>query len=206
MIKATKNNIKKLIIFSLVGVGILLAILALKPETQADIQPIQVAEKVASKSTQISQENIKIDSQNVKKPISKSEDIQPKLQASTAPIIQNISNSPTPIPTSVPNNITEINNETVTLKINDDSMEVIINGSSNPCEVLKTSLSQGKIASLNVKHDDNFKTDAVYQINGIGHPSQLWWTFKVNGISPAKGCSFISVNPGDVIEWRYVGS
>lgn len=119
--------------------------------------------------------------------------------------VQNISSSDsTPIPTLTP--ALNIKNE-VTVSINSGSAFTIsVNQDSNQCDVLNNALSQGKISSLNMRYDETYETNAVYQINGIGKENSVWWVYTVNGKSGVSGCSQMKVNNNDSIEWKYIGS
>lgn len=77
--------------------------------------------------------------------------------------------------------------------------------SSNHCDVLSYALSQGKIAQLDMRYNSGYGSYGVYKINNIGQANQIWWTFRVNGVSPAKGCSYVPVNNYDQIVWEYIG-
>ena len=116
---------------------------------------------------------------------------------------------PTPQPTAISNNsetvIPQMNQ--VSVSINDlPEFNVLVSEETNQCDVLNKALSDGKISSLNLKYDPNFKTFAVYQINGIGKENSVWWTYKINGQSPNQGCSFIKAKKQDHVEWKYIGS
>jgi hypothetical protein len=45
----------------------------------------------------------------------------------------------------------------------------------------------------------------VHQINNVGSPAQVWWTYSVNGRSPPLGCSQVVVKPADQVVWTYQG-
>lgn len=119
------------------------------------------------------------------------------------PTSSNQTTQQTPPPTTNSNSTTF----EVFLKVNGTSVgNVNLPQGSNQCDVLNKALEQGKITSLNMKYDSNYGSYAVYQINKIGNLSSVWWVYKVNGQSPSKGCSYISANSADNIEWEYVGS
>lgn len=94
----------------------------------------------------------------------------------------------------------------VNVTLNGTNFEVKINDNSNQCDVLSKALEQGKIQSLNMRYDNSLGSYGVYQINGVGKENSVWWTYKVNGQSPSKGCSYVKANSGDSIEWKYIGS
>jgi len=114
----------------------------------------------------------------------------------------------TPIPN--PTNIKETSApQTIklTLTINGASLGTLdIPQGSNQCDVLNLALSTGKIQSLNMRYNNDFGTNAVYQINGVGKENAVWWGFNVNGQSPSQGCSYIKVNNNDNVLWEYVGN
>ena len=115
------------------------------------------------------------------------------------------SSSPTltTTPTSAPTPGTNVH---VTLQIdNEPPFDLEVDSSHNHCQVLETALAQGKLSSLNLKFFSSLSSYGVYQINGLGDTSQVWWTYSVNGQQPPYGCSQIKVNQGDVIHWTYAG-
>lgn len=139
----------------------------------------------------------------------------PKQSQQTQSSTQNTQQHQSPSPSTAagqsqqPTPTTNTSNQTfqITLKVNGSTAgDVNVPSGSNQCDVLTKALDQGKISSLNMKYDNNYGSYAVYQINGIGNPSSVWWGYKVNGQSPSKGCSYISANSGEVIEWDYAGS
>lgn len=85
------------------------------------------------------------------------------------------------------------------------SFSLSLPASSNQCDVLTNGLNSGKLAQLNMRYNSGYGSYGVYQINGIGKTDQVWWTFRVNGVSPAKGCSYVPVKNYDQIVWEYVG-
>lgn len=115
-------------------------------------------------------------------------------------------NIPAPQPTSAPPTSAPQDLK-VSLSIGGSSVGSFdIPQGSNQCDVLTQALSQGKIQSLNMRYNNDYGTNAVYQINGVGKENVVWWGFKVNGQSPSQGCSYIKVNNGDSILWEYVGN
>lgn len=95
----------------------------------------------------------------------------------------------------------------VNLSINDGpSFSIELPSGSNQCDVLNKALSDGKISSLNMKYLSSMSTYGVYQINGIGKGEQVWWVYKVNGISPSQGCNHVKVNNNDSVNWSYLGT
>lgn len=92
----------------------------------------------------------------------------------------------------------------VTLTINDDNKgQISLPAGSNQCDVLQKALDTGKISSLDMHYNSQYKSNAVYIIDGIGDSGSVWWTYKVNGHGPPLGCSLVSANAGDVIKWEY---
>lgn len=95
----------------------------------------------------------------------------------------------------------------VSLTINDTSVgQIDMTSGQNQCDVLSQALTQGKIKSLDMRYNKDFKTSVVYLINDIGKKDSVWWGFKVNGKSPDQGCSYINVKNGDNSEWSYLGN
>jgi hypothetical protein len=74
------------------------------------------------------------------------------------------------------------------------------------CDVLTKALAVGIISSLDMRYSEQYKTQAVYVIDGIGDPGAVWWTYKVNGKSPPYGCSGTPAHNGDSVNWQYVKS
>lgn len=75
----------------------------------------------------------------------------------------------------------------------------------NHCDVLSQAKNEGKLSSLTMKFFAGFSSNAVYEINGLGDESQVWWTYEVNGKSPPYGCSQQQVQNNDHVKWIYVG-
>ena len=118
------------------------------------------------------------------------------------PQLTNIPPTATPQPTSQ-----AAQNFQVNLKINGSPVGgVNVSNGQNQCDVLNDALSQGKIASLNMKYDNGLGTYGIYQINGIGKENSIWWVYKVNGNPPNQGCSYIKAASSDNVEWEYKGS
>ena len=115
------------------------------------------------------------------------------------------SNSQLPSPTPIPYQLIQINQINVSIN-NSLNFTLDIEDGANQCDVLSKALADGKISSLNMKYDGNLGTYAVYQINGIGKETSVWWTYTVNGQSPDQGCSFIKTKNNDSVEWKYIGS
>lgn len=114
---------------------------------------------------------------------------------------------PTVTPTATPTPVPAVQTMQVNLVINGGgNLTINVDPGNNQCDVLSKASEQGKISSLNMRYDNNLGTNAVYQINGIGKENSVWWTYKVNGVSPSQGCSYLKVNNGDKIEWSYLGS
>ena len=76
---------------------------------------------------------------------------------------------------------------------------------SDHCEVLKKALEQGKITGLDMRYQEEYKTNGVFVINGIGKPDSPWWVYKINGEDAPLGCSEIKIAQGDKILWEYLG-
>jgi hypothetical protein len=94
---------------------------------------------------------------------------------------------------------------TVSLSVNGQPKGgVTLASSSNQCEVLSNALSSGVLSSLDMRYNAQYKTYAVYVINGIGDSNAVWWTYTVNGKSPPYGCSGTTVHSGDAVNWQYV--
>lgn len=94
----------------------------------------------------------------------------------------------------------------VTLSLNNEKpMELLIPEGSNQCDVLRKAKEDGKIKDLNMKWSENFRTDSVYQINGVGKPDQVWWVFTINDNEVPSGCTAVKVNDGDKVNWKYLG-
>lgn len=92
----------------------------------------------------------------------------------------------------------------VYLSVNGASQGTVkIKSGQNQCQVLRAALAQGIIYDLDMRYYEQYKTEAVYRINGVGDPSKIQWTYTVNGVPPPKGCSLISANNGEVINWQY---
>ena len=193
-----KLNIFKILLVTLIGLGILSLFVALKPE------PVQTKSfKITTSTSTPSPYAQEISEKPTPKSTFKSLIFTP----SPTPKVEQ-----TPFPTTSPNNFLPASE----IVVSEDKINVSITGISsfdlsitqgaNHCDVLSKALSQGKISSLNMKYDDNLKTYAIYQINGLGKDNSVWWVYEVNGKSPSQGCSLVKVNNGDKIEWKYIGS
>lgn len=135
--------------------------------------------------------------------------IKQKIKAVNTPTPSPIANSePKPnaiiSPTATPLPTPQINHLNISIN-NSTGFTLLIEDGANQCDVLSKSLSDGKIASLNMKYDSRYNTYGVYQINGIGKENQIWWTFSVNGTNPPQGCSQVKANNNDNIVWTYIG-
>jgi hypothetical protein len=86
------------------------------------------------------------------------------------------------------------------------AMKVELPTDSDHCEVLKKALEQGKITGLDMRYQEEYQTNGIYVINGIGKPDSPWWVYKINGSDASLGCSQIKVAPGDKILWEYLGT
>ncbi|MFH0864395.1 MAG: DUF4430 domain-containing protein [Candidatus Gottesmanbacteria bacterium] len=117
------------------------------------------------------------------------------------------SNSPSPEASPMANPPPASQPLQINLSINGgSSFTVNIDQGNNQCDVLTKAKEQGKIDSLNMQFNNSLGSFAVYQINGIGKENSVWWTYTINSVSPAQGCSYIKANNGDKIEWKYLGS
>jgi len=93
----------------------------------------------------------------------------------------------------------------VSLSINDVYKgEVSLAATGTQCDVLQKALEAGVITSLDMRYSAQYKTYAIYVINGQGDPGAIWWTYSVNGKSPPYGCSKTKVAQGDSVNWKYV--
>lgn len=96
---------------------------------------------------------------------------------------------------------------TVSLSVNGSGVgDVTLEEGANQCDVLTQAQEQGKISNLLMKYDNSLGTYGVYQINGMGKETSVWWVYNVNGQSPSQGCSYISAKNGDSVEWEYKGN
>lgn len=129
--------------------------------------------------------------------------IQPAVQA-----LQQPPAAPTAVPTASPQPtppVTASTSATVSLHINNVlAGEVILTTQNTQCDVLQKALEAGVIASLDMRYSNQYKTYAVYAINGQGDSASVWWAYTVNGKSPPYGCSKVKVAHGDTINWHYV--
>ncbi|VVA44466.1 conserved exported hypothetical protein [Candidatus Roizmanbacteria bacterium] len=107
-------------------------------------------------------------------------------------------------PTEVSTNAAKKLKVSLTINGSDAGSIDMVNG-TNQCDVLSQALSQGKIKSLDMRYNKDFKTSVVYLINGVGKKDSVWWVLKVNGQSPDQGCSYIKVKNRDKSEWSYLG-
>ncbi len=81
---------------------------------------------------------------------------------------------------------------------------VNISSPSNQCDVLAQALTKGLLSNLDMRYSAQYKTQAVYVIDGIGDPGSVWWTYKVNGSTPPYGCGAMPAHNGDSVNWQYV--
>lgn len=96
-------------------------------------------------------------------------------------------------------------NITVSLSVNGSYKgQATLPGSSNQCDVLSAALQEGIISDLDMRYNAQYKTYAVYVIDGIGESDAVWWTYAVNGKSPPLGCSNTAVHGGDSVNWQYI--
>ena len=109
------------------------------------------------------------------------------------------------VPTGQPVADTKEQTVTASLSVNGVTKgSVELASGSNQCSVLTQGLSAGLISDLDMRYSSQYGTQAVYVIDGVGDSKNIWWTFTVNGKSPPYGCSKISVNNGDSVNWKYV--
>lgn len=85
------------------------------------------------------------------------------------------------------------------------SFSLMLPSPANQCDVLSHALGAGKISQLDMRYNSGYGSYGVYKINNIGQANQIWWTFRVNGVSPSKGCSYVPANNYDQIVWEYIG-
>ena len=94
---------------------------------------------------------------------------------------------------------------TVKLSVNDTYKgDVTLLQTSNQCDVLQKALESGVISSLDMRYSSQYKTYAVYAIEGQGDSAAIWWTYTLNGKSPPYGCSGTKVASNDLVNWKYV--
>ena len=122
-------------------------------------------------------------------------------QQNTQPVQNNPVANQNPNPASAPTPIA------VTVKLSINSIykgDVSLPETSTQCDILQKALEAGVISSLDMRYSSQYKTYAVYAINGQGDSGAIWWTFAVNGKSPPYGCSGTNVAAGDSVNWKYV--
>ncbi len=108
-------------------------------------------------------------------------------------------NNPAPVASAQPGNVS------LTLSVNGQSKGLVtLPANSTQCDLLTQALTQGVIASLDMRYSSQYKTEAVYVIDGVGDPGSIWWTYKVNGIAPPYGCAYMKVHNGDFVNWQYI--
>ena len=110
---------------------------------------------------------------------------------------------------------TEQNPQTITIELSlktqseaTESSAITINlpSGSEHCEVLNQALADGKIKDLDMRFNEEYKTNSVFVINGLGKTDSPWWVYKINGADAPAGCSQVKVNQGDKILWEYLGT
>lgn len=107
--------------------------------------------------------------------------------------------------TTASSNAPDIQKTEISLYINNSSKgKINVAPGSNQCSVLSQALKQGAIQSLDMRYSEHYQTMAVYSINGLGEPSQIWWTYSVNGKPPPFGCSKMTTRNGDQVNWQYI--
>jgi hypothetical protein len=95
----------------------------------------------------------------------------------------------------------------VALSVNHQGRGTVrLTAGSNQCDVLSQALNQGLISSLDMRYSDQYHTQGVYVIDGLGDPGTVWWTYTVNGSPPPYGCAYVTVHNGDSVNWQYVKS
>lgn len=75
---------------------------------------------------------------------------------------------------------------------------------STQCELLNQAKSNGLIKQLTITYISAFKSYGVYKINDQGDDNKVWWVYEVNGKSPPAGCSGVTVENGDSVNWKYL--
>lgn len=125
--------------------------------------------------------------------------------AATASVLLYKSGQPTPTPTP---EISEVKKQLkVALSINEGQpIDLSVAEGSNHCDVLRQAQKDGKIKDLDMKWSENFNTDSVYQINGIGKLDQVWWVYTINDQEVPLGCTHIKVKENDKVNWKYLGT
>lgn len=88
----------------------------------------------------------------------------------------------------------------------DSAMTINLPSGSDHCAVLTRALADGKINELDMRFNEEFKTNSVFIINGIGKTDSPWWVYKINGTDAPAGCTQVKVAPGDKILWEYLGT
>ena len=195
---------KRIVFFFLLFTGLFFLIFPLYSETKKESSPkSQIAGSQTEKSYTPAPE-VKISS-----PIPT---VAPLKTSSPIPVV----NTPLPIsspvvstpsPTSISNQTPATQKNQINVSINGQtSFTVAVNEGSNQCDVLTKALQEGKISSLNMQYNSTYNSYAVYQINGVGKENSVWWVYKVNGVSPSQGCSFVKAENGNNVEWQYIGS
>ncbi|MCA9349898.1 DUF4430 domain-containing protein [Candidatus Saccharibacteria bacterium] len=121
----------------------------------------------------------------------------PNPQPTLTPEVTSLS-QPTPQPTIIPTTLA------VKLQINlDPVIQLSVTDQINQCDLLNQAFTQGKLTELNIRYFSEYSSLGVLSINGIGNPNQVYWTYKVNGVSPPLGCSQVLVKSGDFVFWEY---
>jgi hypothetical protein len=217
--KRRNSRFNNIVIFTLVAVGIICMILAFYPTSSVQKKASLSVQQSVTEATL--QEEI---DQETQTPVT-------QMKPSSAPILQKVTTSiaptatpspttsatggntsssaitanPSPSPTAIPTTAPVL--EQVFLSINGGTvLSIDVSSGANQCDVLNAALSQGKIQSLNMRYNQDMQTYAVYQIDGVGKESAVWWVYKVNNTSPSQGCSYVKAHTGDSIIWEYKGS
>jgi hypothetical protein len=97
------------------------------------------------------------------------------------------------------------NSVAVSLSVNDIYQGTVnVSSAGTQCDVLQNAFDDGVLDSLDMRYNAQYKTYAVYVINGQGDSGSVWWTYTVNGKSPPYGCTGTKVKGGDGVNWKYV--
>lgn len=134
--------------------------------------------------------------------------IVPTQQITKKPLNTSTQNSiltapPTPFPpTLTPTPVIETIAVTLIQPNGTQGFTVAWKNDMNACDVLKQAKAEGDIASLTLdeSYTATFGSPYVYEINGYKDS----WVFLVNGISPSKGCTSVTIQKDDQVTWKFV--